>query len=118
MGTTVLEAGASPAPGVHLYAHCLRGHPGGVAVLVLNANRFATTSLTLSAAAKRYSLTARDLMDARVDLNEKELKLGADDALPKLNGIATHSGDLMFVPASITFLAIPNANNASCRTGQ
>jgi hypothetical protein len=39
MGTTVLDAGASPSPDLHLYAHCLRNHPGGVALLAINADR-------------------------------------------------------------------------------
>ena len=29
MGTTVLDAGSSPAPGLRLYAHCLAGRRGG-----------------------------------------------------------------------------------------
>lgn len=39
MGTTVLKAGPSPAPTLHLYAHCLRNSPGGVALLVINTDR-------------------------------------------------------------------------------
>ena len=39
MGTTVLDPGASPSPNLHLYAQCLRNHPGGVAVLAINADR-------------------------------------------------------------------------------
>ena len=39
MGTTVLDAGASSTPGLYLYAHCLRGKPGGVALLAINADR-------------------------------------------------------------------------------
>ena len=45
MGTTVLDAGASPAPSLHLYAHCLRGQPGGVALLAINTIRQHRTSL-------------------------------------------------------------------------
>ena len=41
MGTTVLDAGASPSANLHLYAHCLRGQPGGVALLAINADRTA-----------------------------------------------------------------------------
>ena len=115
MGTTVLDAGNSQTPGIHLYAHCLRDHPGGVVLLVLNASPSAANSLVLPTATERYSLTARDLMGTRVELNEKELKLGADDALPELTGIAMRPGSLTFAPESITFLAVPNARNASCR---
>ncbi|MGH9695196.1 MAG: hypothetical protein ACRD5Z_13690, partial [Bryobacteraceae bacterium] len=115
MGTTVLDAGNSPAPTLHLYAHCLRGQPGGVAVLAINTDREASQSLEIPTEADRYTLTAQNLSDTSVQLNGTELKLGARDALPQLNGVATPSGHVTFAPASITFLAIPEANNESCR---
>jgi hypothetical protein len=115
MGSVVLDAGASPAPNLHVYAHCLRNSPGGVALLVINADPAEAKSLEVSAASERYTLTARELQDTRVQLNGKDLQLGADDALPELKGIATRSGQITFAPASITFLAIPGAENASCR---
>ena len=39
MGTTVLDSGVPVRPGLHTYAHCLRGTPGGVALLVINTDR-------------------------------------------------------------------------------
>ena len=39
MGTTVLDAGPSPSENLHLYAQCLRGKPGGVTLLAINADR-------------------------------------------------------------------------------
>lgn len=115
MGATVLSPGASSAPGLHLYAHCLRDKPGGVTVLVINANRAASQSLNVPMAAERYTITAENLLSKQVQLNGSEVSLGADDALPQLTATSTDSGNLIFVPASITFLAIPNANNSSCR---
>ena len=115
MGTTVLDPGASPAPTLHLYAHCLRNHPGGVALLALNTSKTDAQSVQASTASERYNLTARELTDRVVFLNGSELKLGPGDALPKLNGTATHAGTITFAPASITFLAFPNARNASCQ---
>ncbi len=115
MGPTVLDPGPSPAPGLHLYAHCLRGHSGGVALLAINTDRTVSQSFELPAESDRYTLTARNLEDKRVDLNGNELRLGADDELPRLAGVPTQSGRVTFAPASITFLAIPNANNGSCR---
>ena len=47
MGTTVLDAGIANEAGMHVYAHCLRGVPGGVAVLVLNTDRHNASKLTL-----------------------------------------------------------------------
>lgn len=115
MGTTVLEPGPSPASSLHLYAQCLRNHPGGVAVLVINADQNAAQSIAVPAASERYTLTAGELQDRHVKLNGVELQLGAGDTLPELKGSATQSGQAEFAPASITFLAIPKAHNASCR---
>ena len=115
MGTPVLDPGPSAAPTLHLYAHCLRNHPGGVALLVLNTNKTDAQSIQLPAAAERYSLTAHNLTDRVVLLNGSELRLGAEDALPTLKGTATPSGIITFAPVSITFLALPDAHNASCK---
>jgi len=115
MGTTVLDAGASTAPNLHVYAHCLRNSPGGVTLLIINADQDRTQSMEVSAASERYTLTAKELQDTGVQLNGVELQLGTDDALPELKGITTNSGQITFAPTSITFLAIPKAENASCR---
>ena len=114
MGTTVLDPGLSTASNLHLYSHCLRGQPGGVALLAINTDPSASQSLDLAMAAERYTLTAPSLEATSMQLNGSELKLGEDDAMPRLTGISTGSGRLTFPPAAITFLAIPNANNASC----
>jgi hypothetical protein len=115
MGTTVLDPGPSPAPSLHLYAQCLAGHPGGVALLAINADAAQVQTLTVPAASERYTLTAKELEGKVVELNGAELQLAAGDALPELKGAATRSGAVTFAPASITFLAIPKANNAACR---
>jgi heparanase len=114
MGTTVLDPGLSTASNLHLYSHCMRGQPGGVALLVINTDPSASQSLNLAVAAERYTLTAPSLEGTSMQLNGSELKLGEDDAMPSLTGISTGSGRLTFPPATITFLAIPNANNANC----
>jgi hypothetical protein len=115
MGPAVLNPGPSPAPALHLYAHCLRGHSGGVALLAINTGRTASHSLQLPTESDRYTLTARNLEDTEVGLNGNELRLGANDDWPPLAGVPTPSGRVTFAPASITFLAIPNAHNSSCR---
>ena len=115
MGTTVLDAGASPVENVHLYAHCLRTKPGGVAVLAINLDRETAHDLSIPGQALRYTLTASDLLGSRVELNGRELKLGADDAMPALTGVAVAGGRLTLPPASITFVTLPGAGNSSCR---
>jgi hypothetical protein len=115
MGTTVLDAGASTTPSLRVYAHCLRNHPGGVALLAINTDRKQTQALDLPAGAERYSLTAPDLLSKQVQLNGSELRLGSDDALPTLAGEHEKVGKISLAPASITFLAFPKAQNASCQ---
>ena len=39
MGTTVLDPGLPIQAGLHVYAHCRRGMPGGVTLLVINTDR-------------------------------------------------------------------------------
>ena len=115
MGTTVLDAGPSPAPKLHLYAHCLRNHPGGVALLAINADTEAAQTITLPVTAESYTLTARSLQETHVELNGVALQLDGEDNLPELKGVALPPGPVKFAPASITFLAIPQAKNVSCQ---
>jgi heparanase len=115
MGTTTLKPDVSLTPSLHLYAQCLRNVPGGVALLAINTDRNASQKLEVSANSERYTLTAPKLEDSRVDLNGKELKLGSGDSIPSITGVPTHSGQITLAPASITFLALTEANNASCR---
>ena len=115
MGTTVLDAGPPPAPRLHLYAHCLRGQLGGAALLAINTDQGTSQTIELATAAERYTLTAQKLEEINVQLNGSELKLGPDDSLPELRNVSVPAGKITFPPASITFLALPSANNGSCR---
>lgn len=48
-------------------------------------------------------------------LNGNVLELCPDDALPALTSTLTSGGDVLFEPASITFLAVSNTSNDACR---
>ena len=115
MGTTVLDPGSSSTPGIRVYAQCLRNHSGGVSLLIINTDRNASQTFRVPTVSQRFTLSAHDLMDQRVQLNGSDLRLGTDDALPDMKGAPTPAGDLIFAPASITFVALADANNASCR---
>jgi heparanase 1 len=114
MGTTVLDA-TLPLSGLHIYAHCLRNVPGGVALLVINADRLAPHALTLPIASKRYTLDTDDLLDEQVRLNGRRLALDAGGELPPITGTPASAATLTFEPATITFLGIAEAANESCR---
>jgi len=113
MGAVVLDAG-SPREGLHLYAQCLRGHPGGVALLAINNSRTDPGEITLPSASVRYTLSAPTLQSASVMLNGQPLKLDPNDDLPEINGRAAATGPIQFAPATVTFLAIPGAANPAC----
>jgi heparanase len=115
MGTTVLDPGQLSSPNMYLYAHCLRGHPGGVAVLAINADRQASREIQVPTETERYTLTAQKLQDKALQLNGTTLQVSSDGAAPPLSGVAQAQGAVRLAPTSITFLAIPNAGNDSCR---
>lgn len=113
MGTTVLDPGPS-REGLHLYAHCLRGVPGGVILLAINNSRATASSLGLAGASQRYTLSADSLQAGDVKLNGTTLKLEAGDTLPMMAGYVERAGAIRFPPTTITFLALPYASNPQC----
>jgi heparanase len=115
MGTTVLNPGASSSPSVHLYAQCLRAHPGGVALLALNIDQQAAHEISLPIQAERYTLTAKEPQDTSVQLNGKTLEAGRDGSVPALSSVQAQAGRVKLEPTSVTFLAIPEAGNSSCQ---
>jgi hypothetical protein len=112
MGTIVLEPGVPIQTGLHVYAHCQRGTPGGATLLVINPSRDTPHALTLDVASERYTLDAASLRDIHVRLNGHTLGLNAQDDLPRIAGAPTAPGVLTFAPATITFLTTPAPNNA------
>jgi heparanase 1 len=115
MGTTVLDPGVTNGPGLHVYAQCLRGTPGGVALLAINTDKTASRTLTIPLAGERYTLSSDRLEGKRVQLNGTELALGANDDLPSLAGVKAAAGAITLLPTTITFLALGEAGNSSCR---
>jgi heparanase len=115
MGTTVLDAGVPLQPGLHVYAHCLRNQPGGVALLVIQTDREHAHSLQISAGGMLYALSAPVLNGQQVNLNGATLALGSHDELPVMEGVPSPAGMHSFAPGTITFAAFPKAGNKACR---
>ena len=115
MGTTVLDAGTAPVADLYVYAHCLRQVPGGVAIMVINANRGAVRSLEIPVKSERYTLSSDEWMGSKVSLNGTQLTMGVGDSFPRMAGKATAKGEVRFEPVTITFLAIPKARNEACK---
>jgi hypothetical protein len=96
MGTTALESGIPIEAGLHVYAHCQRGRPGGVSLLVINTDAHSTHTFKLAVSSERYTLNAASLREATVRLNGHTLELGARDNLPDMAGARMPSGNLTF----------------------
>ena len=112
MGTRILDAGPA-RPGLHLYAHCLRGKPGGVALLAINLDD-SEKRLNLSSPAQLYALTAPELQSRTVLLNGAPLAVTADDRLPVMAPVRLGGGNVTLAPSSNNFIVIPEARNRAC----
>ncbi|GGC05416.1 hypothetical protein GCM10011494_24980 [Novosphingobium endophyticum] len=113
MGTKILDAGPIE-PGLHVYAHCQRGVPGGVTVLAINLQN-ETANVAVQGPVDRYTLSAPELQSRVVLLNGKALELGADDTLPEIAPERLASGNVRLAPTSVNFIAMPKADNVACR---
>lgn len=82
---------------------------------MINTDRIASQSLTLSSASERYTLDATSLRGTIVRLNGTTLALDGRDELPPIEGLPTPAGTPTFAPATITFLTIAAAGNNACR---
>ena len=114
MGTTVLDSQVPIEQGMHLYAHCLRDTPGGVALVAINNDPEAARSLSLPMEGERYTLSSPELQSEEVLLNGEPLALGENDDLPQLTVTATPAGEVVLDPATITFVALRTAGNPAC----
>jgi heparanase 1 len=114
MGRVVLDPGMQPADNLYVYAHCERDRPGGVTVLAINAG---TTARDLDAPLRgeRYTLSAPQPDSSVVQLNGHTLEAGSDGGVPPVTGMPIRAGGLPLPPASITFVAFPEAGNTACR---
>ena len=114
MGPVVLNP-AVREPGLHLYAQCLRGHAGGVAMLALNLDASAR-NLMIADPSWLYVLSApgRALETRTILLNGHALALAPGPNLPKITPVRHRSGKLVLPAHSIVFIAVPTANNDRC----
>ncbi len=66
---------------------------------------------------ERYTLaSSAGLLSNTVELNGATLAAGKDGSVPALRGAASPAGTLSLPPASITFVALPGADNPACRS--
>jgi heparanase len=109
----VLASPKSPSPELRLYAQCLRGTKGGVAVLALNTGG-AAQMLKVGNKATVWQMTGAPIDTRAVKVNGTEPKLDEDGEIDGLDGVPA-KGDLSIPGQSIAFVAVTDANNAACK---
>jgi hypothetical protein len=114
MGPTVLEPRVPVRLGMHVYAHCTPGQKGGVTLVAINNSLDRKDYLEVPVDSQRYTLTAQKLEDEQVQLNGALLKVAENGDPPKLEGKPIAAGRVEFAPLTITFLAMPEAQNKIC----
>ena len=106
MGNTVYASGEPIREGAHVYAHSRKDGLPGYAYLIVNNSWSETTTVELPKTAQVYALTGKTGMRSRtMCLNGKELVLGENDELPKLNGV-TMEATVDIAPGSCTFIVL------------
>lgn len=115
MGVGVLDPQVATSESVRVYAHCMKDTKGGVSMLILNTDQTAEQTVEMPIAAERYTLTGPSLTGKTVLLNGVEMKAATDGSLPPITSQAVKAGPMRVAPASITFVTLPAAGNASCR---
>ena len=114
MGDVVLDPGVPVTTGLRLYAHCQRGVPGGISVLIINVGE-ASHAVILPVTAERYELQATRVQDKGVLLNGVPLQMGPRGDLPPIAGLPIVAGASAIAPATIVFLTVPKAANKACQ---
>jgi heparanase len=114
MGSTVLEPPPSPSAELRLYAHCLKGRPGGVGLVALNPGSAAQRLSLPRRKAQVWLMTGKPLDTKSAAINGKT---PAMDDKGNVTGLAPvmAKGSFAMAAQSIAFVALPEANNPMCR---
>lgn len=112
MDNTVLASPASPSPDVRLYAQCLRGTPGGVALLAINIGD-EEVALPVGNEATAWVMTGEPVDTRSVMVNGTVPSLDESGDIVGLDG-APVDESLPLGGQSIAFIAVADAGNAAC----
>jgi hypothetical protein len=70
--------------------------------------------MDLGKASEHYTLSAQQVDSRSIQLNGRTLELQSDDNLPPIKGAKAPYGRMTLDPLSITFFAVPEAENEAC----
>lgn len=110
MGPQVL----APPAHSHLYAHCLRGSQGGVAVVaIVPGDEAVRLTFDRPAIVRTFSATSLDASDVRMNGR----RFNGDPTAAPATGTRVASGRaIRLAPRSISYLTLPDADNPACRS--
>ncbi|MDE2410706.1 MAG: hypothetical protein KGM18_02915 [Sphingomonadales bacterium] len=113
MGTTVLAAPPSPSPQLRLYAHCLVGSRGGVALAAINLAD-GPQRLAFEGPGRVRVMQAPTLDGKTVTVNGRTPALAARGGFSGIDAVPAPGG-LSLPGRAIAFVALPRAANPACR---
>ena len=108
MGTTVYDCGEELRMGAHVFAHSRADGKPGTAWLVINNSETEATTVTLPAAAQRYTLAGLngDKRATVMTLNDQPLVLGEHVTLPEMKPVLQPAGAVALAPMTCTFFVL------------
>ena len=110
MGSQVLAIDSSN-PNLRMYAHCLRGTSGGVAIAAVNLSPTPVT-LSLKGRAETFALSGSTTGRGAL-LNGRLLGLRRGDQLPVM--LPRRGSPPVVAAAGVTFVTMPTAENPACK---
>ena len=113
MGQRVLASPRSPSPDLRLYAQCLPEGRGGVGLVALNIGA-ARQKLALPSRARTWTMSGTPLDTTAVKVDGRTPALDKKGAITGLQGVAA-KGSVSIPGESVTFIAVPGADNPACR---
>ena len=106
MGKTCYALPSENTEGAHVYCHSRKDGKVGYAYLIINNSDTDVTTVSAEQSAEAYVLSGKDGMRSRtMCLNGRELRLGANDELPSLEGVSV-SGTLEIKPGECAFILV------------
>ncbi len=106
MGTTVYDCGNPDTEGAHVFAHSRKDGKNGVSYLIINNSLTEATTVDIPKTAEVYTLSAKNMRDSVMQLNDRNLTITDIATLPDLSPVKHAAGTMELLPGSCTFIII------------
>lgn len=106
MGTTVYDCNDPNIEGLHIYCHSRKDGKPGITYLIINNSPSDPAVVIASKDSSRYTLSAKTIRSAVMQLNGRDLTFLAPCRIPDLSPIKQVPGTIELAPLSCTFLVL------------